>query len=225
MQRLLMEKIAGEIALSDEPGQTLRRWREEMKIKVKDLSRDMGVTPSVISDYESGRRRSPGVHTIKRLVESMLGVDARNGGRFAARWNTAANEAIPAMAEFDAGVPAKEFLAAIHGKVLTKGSPALRQVRGFTVIDSLKAITGLGEDYSKIFGYTTERALIFTGVKYGRSPMIVIRTHPLKPAMVVYARPGKVDELAVRLAELDNIILARTELETETLIERLERLS
>jgi putative transcriptional regulator len=129
------------------------------------------------------------------------------------------------MSEFDAGVPAKEFLAAIHGKVLTKGSPAGRQVRGFTVIDSLKAITGIGEDYSKIFGYTTERALIFTGVKYGRSPMIVIRTHPLKPAMVVYARPGKVDELAVRLAELDNIILARTELETETLIERLERLS
>jgi putative transcriptional regulator len=220
-----MEKIAGEIALSDEPGQTLRRWREEMKIKVKDLSREMGVTPSVISDYESGRRRSPGVHTIKRLVESMLGVDARNGGRFAARWNTSPNDAIPAMAEFDAGVPAKEFLAAIHGKVLTKGSPAGRQVRGFTVIDSLKAITGIGEDYSKIFGYTTERALIFTGVKYGRSPMIVIRTHPLKPAMVVYARPGKVDELAVRLAELDNIILARTELETETLIERLERLS
>jgi len=225
VQPPLMEKIAGEIALSEDPGRTLRRWREEMKITVTDLSREMGVTPSVVSDYESGRRRSPGAHTIKRLVESMVGIDARNGGRFAARWGTDASEAIPAIAEFHAGVPAKEFLAAIEGKALTKRLPAGREIRGYTVIDSLKAITGLGEDYQKIFGYTTERALVFTGVKYGRSPMIVIRTHALKPAMVVYARPGKVDGLAVTLAELDNIILARTELDTDGLIERLKGLA
>lgn len=220
-----MEKIAGEIAMSDGPGRTLRKWREEMKVTVKELSRQMGVTPSVISDYESGRRRSPGVNTIKRLVEALLEIDARNGGRYAARWSTGSNEAIPAMAEFEVGIPMKSFLGSIGGRILTKKPSTDREIRGYTVIDSVKAITGLGKDYLQIFGYTTERALIFTGVKYGRSPMIVIRTHPLKPAMVVYARPEKVDELAVRLAELDNIILARTELETDALIGRLERLS
>jgi len=220
-----MEKMAGEIALSDDPGRTLRKWREEMKVTVKDLSRQMGVTPSVVSDYESGRRRSPGVNTVRRVVEALLQVDARNGGRFASRWSPGANEAIPAMAEFDAGVPAKQFLAAIHGKALTKRLPQDREIRGYTVIDSLKAITELGKDYMQIFGSTTERALVFTGVKYGRSPMIVIRTHPLKPAMVVYARPQQVDDLAVKLAELDNIILARTDLETGALVERLERLA
>lgn len=219
-----MEKIAGEIALSDGPGRTLRKWREEMKVTVKELSGQMGVTPSVISDYESGRRRSPGVHTIKRLVEALLALDAQGGGRYASRWSTGANEAIPAIAEFDVGVPARSFLTAIGGKVLTKKVTTDREIRGYTVIDSVKAITGLGKDYLQIFGYTTERALIFTGVKYGRSPMIVIRTHPLKPAMVVYSRPEKVDELAVKLAELDNIILARTEHDTESLVERLERL-
>src|SRR2546422_9808741 len=79
VQRPLMEKMAGEIALSDDPGRTLRRWRSEMKITVKDLSRQMGVTPSVVSDYESGRRRSPGVHTIKRLLEALLGLDQKSG--------------------------------------------------------------------------------------------------------------------------------------------------
>lgn len=220
-----MEKIAGEIALSDDPGRTLRKWRQEMKITVKDLSHQMGVGPSVVSDYESGRRRSPGVNTIKRLVEALLELDAARGGRFASRWTPNTNEAIPAIMEFDTGVPAREFLAAIGAKVLTKRPSPDREIRGYTVIDGIKAITGgLGEDYLRIFGYTTERALIFTGVKYGRSPMIVIRTHPLKPAMVVYARPGKVDELAVKLAELDNVILARTDLDTPTLISRLERL-
>lgn len=221
-----MEKIAGEIVLSDAPGRTLRKWREDMKISVKELSRQVGVTPSVISDYESGRRRSPGVQTVKRLVEAMLEVDARNGGRFAARWNTGvAKEAIPAMAEFAKGVPAREVLAAIAGKALTRRLSLDREIRGYTVIDSMKAITELGRDYLQIFGYTTERALIFTGVKYGRSPMIVIRTHPLKPAMVVYARPQQVDELAAKLAELDHVILARTDLDTDTLIQRLERLT
>jgi len=220
-----MEKIAGEIALSDDPGRTLRKWREELQITVKGLSSQMDVTPSVISDYESGRRRSPGVNTIKRLVEAMLQLDAKSGSRYASRWSSGVNEAIPAMAEFDTGVPAKEFLAAIGGKVLTKRTTVDREIRGYTVIDSVKAITGLGNNYLQIFGYTTERALIFTGVKYGRSPMVVIRTHPLKPAMVVYVRPQQVDELAVKLAELENVILARTEMDTVPLVERLERLS
>lgn len=221
-----MEKMAGEIALSDNPGRTLRKWREEMQVTVKDLSRQMDVTPSVISDYESGRRRSPGVHTIRRIVEALLEIDQRAGGRFAARWGgTPANEAIPAIAELEEGVPARQFLAMISGRLLTKRLPMDREIRGYTVIDSMKAITVLGNDYLQIFGYTTERALIFTGVRYGRSPMIVIRTHPLKPAMVVYARPQQVDELAVKLAEIDNVILARTELETGALIERLERLA
>lgn len=220
-----MEKIAGDIALSDEPGRTLRKWREEIGVTVKELSRQMGVTPSVVSDYESGRRKSPGVHTIKRLVQGLLEVDARSGSRYASRWTTRATEAIPAMAEFDRGIPAKEFLAAIAGKPLTRKFPLDRSIRGFTVIDAMKAITELGRDYLQIFGYTTERALIFTGVKYGRSPMIVIRTHPLKPAMVVYARPERVDDLAVKLAELDGIILARTDLTTDALVPRLERLT
>jgi putative transcriptional regulator len=220
-----MEKIAGEVALSVEPGRTLRKWREEMGITVKDLSRQMGVTPSVVSDYESGRRKSPGVQTVRRLVEALLEIDARSGGRYASRWTTGASDAIPAIAELDRGMPAKEFLAVIAARPLTKKLSLDRTIRGYTVIDSVKAITELGRDYQQIFGYTTERALVFTGVKYGRSPMIVIRTHPLKPAMVVYSRPEQVDELAVKLAEIDNIILARTDLATDTLIQRLERLS
>src|SRR3990172_1730971 len=42
VQRPLMEKIAGEIALSDEPGRTLRKWREDIGVTVKELSRQMG---------------------------------------------------------------------------------------------------------------------------------------------------------------------------------------
>ena len=55
--------------------------------------------------------------------------------------------------------------------------------------------------------------------------MIAIKAHPLKPAMVVYVQPENIDELAIKLAEIDSIILARTDLEQTEVITRLERIA
>ncbi|MEK6809997.1 MAG: transcriptional regulator, partial [Candidatus Thermoplasmatota archaeon] len=127
--------------------------------------------------------------------------------------------------EFAVGMRAADFLRKIDARALSRNLQIRRSIYGYTVIDSIKAITTLdASDYLKIYGTTSERALLFTGVKYGRSPMIAIKAHPLKPAMVVYVQPENIDDLAVKLAELDNVILARTELTPPVLIERLERM-
>ncbi|MCU0852600.1 MAG: transcriptional regulator, partial [Thermoplasmata archaeon] len=78
--------------------------------------------------------------------------------------------------------------------------------------------------YLKIYGWSSQRALVFTGVRFGRSPMIAIRAHPLKPAMVVYQKPDQVDELAIRLAELEGIPLIRTNLAVADLVDKLNSL-
>ncbi|TLZ92164.1 MAG: helix-turn-helix domain-containing protein [Methanobacteriota archaeon] len=188
MQFPLREKIAGEIALSEQPGKTMRKWREELRISQTDLAHHMRVSPSVISDYEAG--------------------------------------VIPSMRDWSVGMRAVDFLRRIDGKLLTQKLNTRRVVNGYTVIDSIKAITTLdATDYLRIYGSTSERALCFTGVKYGRSPMIAIKAHPLKPAMVVYVQPENIDELAMKLAELEGILLARTELDQRELISRLERIS
>src|SRR2546427_3574191 len=225
VQSVLREKIAGEITLSEAPGNTMRKWRQEFRITQTDLARFMRVSPSVISDYESGRRTSPGIRTIKKLVDAILEIDRRAGQKVAKRYEEF-NDAIPSMKEFSIGMRASDFLRKIDGRPLTK-TPALRRVlNGYTVIDSIKAITTLdATDYLRIYGSSSERALLFTGVKYGRSPMIAIKGYPLKPAMFVYVQPENIDDLAVRLAELEGIVLARTELDPPTLIERLERLT
>jgi putative transcriptional regulator len=54
--------------------------------------------------------------------------------------------------------------------------------------------------------------------------MVAIRAHPLKPAMVVFQKPDKIDELAVKLADLERIPLVVTNLSTKTLIKTLEGL-
>jgi len=220
----LREKIAGEIVLSESPGKTMRKWREELRISQTDLARHMRVSPSVISDYEAGRRASPGIKTIRRLVDSLLEIDQKSGRRLSKRFEEY-SDVIPSMRDWPVGMRAADFLRRIEGKLLTSGLSTRRFLNGYTVIDSIKAITTLdASDYLRIYGATSERALLFTGVKYGRSPMIAVKAHPLKPAMVVYVQPENIDELAVKLAELENILLARTDLPPAEVIERLERI-
>lgn len=226
MREQLREKIAGEIVLSDDAGKTIRKWREEFGISQQDLARHLKVSPSVISDYESGRRKSPGIVIIRRIVDGYIEIDEERGGKVLKKYDLGEKiDCIISIKEFKSSMNAQDLIRVIEGEPLTKGINLDRDIHGFTVIDSMKAIMALGSmDYLKIYGWSSERALIFTGVKFGRSPMIAIRAHPLKPALVIYQRPEHVDELAIRLATLENLPLVRTNLQVPTLVERLERL-
>jgi len=226
MKEALREKMAGEIALSLDPGKTIRKWREQFKVSQQDLARHLDVSPSVISDYEAGRRKSPGIVTVRKIVDALIEIDEVTGGAIMKQYSLAnASECVMAIREFPEDILESKFIMAIEGENLTPQVLTDRHLHGYTVIDSIKAIISLDSyDYLKIYGWSSQRALIFTGVKFGRSPMIAIRAHPLKPAMVVYHRPEKVDELAVKLAEIENIPLIRTNLDVNVLIERLGKL-
>ena len=221
----LREKIAGEIALSNDPGKTMRKWREEFSVSQNELASAMDISPSVISDYESGRRRSPGVGVIRKTVDSLLEIDGKRGHPVASKFKAVKrDECIIAMEEFGSGIPSKDFIEAISGKPLNPDTEG-RKIYGYTVVNSVKAIMSLSSsDYLKIYGWSTERALIFTDVFYGRSPMVAIRAHPLTPAMVVYIRPENVDQLAIKLAKLEGIPLVSTGLELKEVIVKLEQL-
>lgn len=227
MRDQVREKIAGEITLSQEPGKTIRKWREQFKISQQELSKHLRVSPSVISDYEAGRRKSPGIATIRKIVDAFLEIDEQNGGTILKQYSLGQkSESIIAIKEFPVEVVASHLVRAIDGEVLNPSVALDRHIHGFTVIDSVRAITSLSSfDYLKIYGWSSQRALVFTGVKFGRSPMIAIRAHPLKPAMVIYQKPEQVDELAIRLAELENIPLIKTQLAIAPLVERLEGLA
>jgi len=226
MRDQVREKVAGEITLSDEPGKTIRKWREQFHISQQELSKHLGVSPSVISDYEAGRRKSPGIVTVRKIVDAFLDIDEKTGGQILKQYSLAAKtDSIISIKEFAKEVLATELVDKIEGDNLTPAIGLDKHIHGYTVIDSIRAITSLSSfDYLKIYGWSSQRALVFTGVKFGRSPMIAIRAHPLKPAMVVYQKPEQVDELAIRLAELEGIPLIRTELPVSDLIEGLQSL-
>ena len=53
--------------------------RKKFGIKQADLARHMNLTPSVLSDYEKGRRPSPGVKFIKRYLLALYELVESNG--------------------------------------------------------------------------------------------------------------------------------------------------
>ena len=101
-----------------------------------------------------------------------------------------------------------------------------QNVKGFTLVDSVKTIETINSvDYASLYGWSTERALIFTGIRYGRSPMIAVRVHPVKPTVVVYHKPGAVDSLAIKLAERENIPLVVCNLPIDDLKKKLKSIA
>ena len=224
----LSEKIAGEITLSPKPGQTIRKWRSVFGISQTDLANFLKLSPSVISDYESGRRKSPGIQTVKKIIKAFIEIDEKHGGKILHQYDSMVDtqEGIMEIMEYPFSVNAGNFIREIEGNILTSSQIGLKKnVKGFTLVDSVKTIETINAgDYNRLYGWSTERAIIFTGIRYGRSPMIAIRVHPVKPTVVVYHRPGSVDALAVKLADRENIPLVVTNLPLDVLKKKLVKI-
>ncbi len=225
MDAEIREKIAGEVVLSPHPGRTLRKWREDFHVSQRDLARQLETAPSVISDYESERRPSPGAGFIRRYVDGLMAVDARSGHRAAQRYGVSSHtEGILGLKEFAVAMPLRSLAERLEARAQSRVD-LRRDVHGYTVLDAPRAILSMDATrFVEAYGWTTQRALVFANVKYGRSPMVAIRTHPLKPAAVVYANPSRVDPLAIRLSEIENIPLLSTALTAPEVLGRLEEL-
>ena len=208
-------KIAGEVVASPDPGKALKVWREKLAIKQVQLARTLKLSPSVLSDYESGRRPSPGVVFVKKYIEALVSLD-ESQGRVASRLlSPEKSSAILAISEFTKPISASALLAAVKGTVLS-GDPDKTSLYGYTVVDSIKTIYALsGYDFYRIFGATTERAIIFTKVGAGRSPLVAVRVSQLKPRMVVIHGPTQTDPLAIELAKKEGLIFALSQARNE----------
>ncbi|TGC08970.1 helix-turn-helix domain-containing protein [Methanolobus halotolerans] len=231
VRRHLAEKMAGEITLSEKPGEALKKWRLNFEIAQTDLSGYLGVSPSVISDYESGRRKSPGTLIVSRIVEALLEVDAQRGGQKIHAYEgmlftEKTSKAIYATYEYTFPMQMAKLASLIEGDVVHKGIE--KPLYGFTVVDSKKAILELSShEFQKLYGWSTERALIFTKVTTGKSPMVAIRVTNLKPGAVVMhgLRGNEVHLMAKKMAEIDRIPLLATTMDIDKMVEALRKYS
>jgi putative transcriptional regulator len=229
VREVLARRIAGEIILSSKPGATMRKWRELFAVSQMSLSEKMVVSSSsLISDYESGRRKSPGTKFVRRFVWALLKIDEERGSRFIrefAKLTSSPSMAVVDLREFPIPVRVEYLCKAIKGEIVSNSGKFVRDVLGYTVVDSKKAVETLsGLEYSQVFGATTDRALVFTNVKNGSLPMMAVRVSSLKPRVVVFHR-SRPDEYSVKLAEYDQIPLIYSSLPSvEQLVKSLRKL-
>ena len=227
LRNQLAEKMAGEITLSDSPGLALKKWRMNFEIAPGVLSDRLGVSPSVISDYESGRRKSPGTAVVGKIVDTLLAIDEENDGKHIQKFSTMLfstieDDVIYDIHEYGSAIPLKDFSDAI-GCTLLYGS--MEQVLfGYTVVNSLNAIMQFSSDeFNRIYGWSTERALIFTNVSTGKSPMVAIRVTPFKPRCVVLQGidAAEVHPMVERMAERDRITVMCTMMDIDKIVSTL----
>jgi len=201
--------IAGDITISDDAGGALKRWRERFGMSQTSLAKVMHISPSVISDYEAGRRKSPGAATIKRVVDAFLKIDEQQGGDVSRTFAQVFGTQLPPdvvleIREFGEPTDGKIICKAVGGNIVANKDLLSQKLFGYTIIDSYKAVLGLSaDDFKRLYGLTTERALVFTGVTTGRSPMVAVKVIGITPGMVIlHGELKRVDALGVKIAEL-----------------------
>jgi len=223
-------RIAGEITLSDDPGATIRKWRTDFDVSQTELAHELDVSSSVVSDYESGRRASPGIGLVRRLVTALLDVDERRGGarlRQYARVLSAGFESdvVRDLREYPTAVSLERFYDAIGAHELVGGDRDT--VSGHTLINSVEAIKRLsGEEFYRLYGRSTNRALVFSEVTRGESPLVAMRVVNPKPNAVVLHGIDRDDlwEHAPALARVDGFSLAVCGTDDEDLLAALSDL-
>lgn len=229
MEKIKME-IAGEISLSDDPGATMRKWREIFSISQVELAKHLGITVSTISDYEGNRRKSPGTHVVKRFVTALFNIDQMKGGHIISKFREKEKPVSEyfEVHEFARSISLKDFVELIGGKVLTNGDILeAKKIYGYTLIDSIKVILDMPFSYfQNLYGNVNQRVFIFTGISTGRSPFVVVRVSPSKPSAIVLhnIEPDKVDKLAMKISDRERIPMIVTRMSVEDIKESLNRI-
>ncbi|MCU4975765.1 helix-turn-helix domain-containing protein [Halobacteria archaeon AArc-m2/3/4] len=226
----LAEKIAGEITLSDDPGATLRKWRTDFDISQTDLASELEVSSSVISDYESGRRESPGIGVVRRLVDGLLAIDERRGGDRIRQYGRVLSagfesDVVHDLREYASSIPLSRLYEDVEATEIATGTND--HVSGHTVIDSIQAITRLSsEEFFRLYGQSTNRVLVFTGVTRGESPLVALRVvNPTPNAVILHGlEEDTLWDHAADLARIDGYSLAVSTVPLEELLDSLANL-
>jgi putative transcriptional regulator len=230
-RRTLAQRIASDVLLSETPGETLQKWRQDFEISQVTLANELGHTPSVVSDYESGRRESPGIPVVRRMINALLEIDQQRGGNYIRQYARVLSagfdrDIVLDRIEYPTTVTLNQFYESIETTEISSGPQDT--IAGHTVVDSVNAITEFStEDFYRLYGQSTNRALVFTNLTRGESPLVAIRVVEPTPSAVVLHGISSEDiwEHAQDLARIDGYSLSTTDKPLDEMLSAMSKLA
>ncbi|MHA1607121.1 MAG: helix-turn-helix domain-containing protein [Candidatus Freyarchaeota archaeon] len=210
----LARRVAGEIVLADDPGKMMRRWRELFHISQITLAEYLEVSPSVISDYEGNRRKSPGTKTIKRFIEALLDIDSRRGEPVISAFGRLMDVEIPSSIlldtrEFVSPVNASSFCSAIGASCVANEDLLDSPLLGYIAVDSRAMLKELSsEGFKKLYKAAAGRGLVLANLSTGRSLTVTLKENEYMPGLLVLHGVSEPDPLTLNLAKEEGFPLA-----------------
>jgi putative transcriptional regulator len=227
----IFKEIAGDIVSSTNAGSCLRKWREIFGIAQNEMAKIMGIAPSILSEYENGKVKNPGINYIRNFVEALKNYDKERDYQVAKRISNFQNfSEFMELHEFSAPITAEEFTKTIEGEIVANPYLMQNQIYGYTLVNSFKFLLEMPiEKYLMIYGYTPMRAIVFYPVEHGRSPLLAIHltqfSVKMKPNLVVFhgLKKEKIDKIALKLANKLKIPVVVSSMELDEMRKKLEK--
>lgn len=154
----LKQEIAGEICISDNPGNTLKKWQNIFEVSQISLARAMKLTGSTISDYENGRRNNPSISFIQRFVNTLIDLDLKRKAIIIKKLINIPQEQVIETKEFKKGIKLRHAselkdIEQINSKIHNE------PVFGISYLDANDIPDLEQNDLQKVFGKTNKRIL------------------------------------------------------------------
>lgn len=227
----LETKIAGDITFSNKPGEKMREWRKTMKITQKRLADKMSVSPSVVSDYETGRRSNPGIKMIEKYVNGLIEIDKERGGEFINKYSAMGpfreGNGIIESKEFEEPLSVKGLCEKLNAKIVVK-CDLKKKIYGYMIVDAKKAALEMTSwELARMYGKSPRTALIFNNLFSGRASTYGVKVASIvgfKPNLVILNLKGELG-FAKKIAEDLRLTLAILHEDIEKIQKKLNKIN
>jgi putative transcriptional regulator len=207
----LARTIVGDIVFSSDPSAAIGKWRNIFGIRQSIIAENMGVMPSVVSDYESGRRKSPGSEMVKKFVSALFAADRMRANCVSKDFidsdsSAALSDVIIDSRQLENPVTLESIIPVVKGEYISDGAESDRKIRGYTIFDSVNAVIKMSQsDVVRLNNLAAERAIVLTEVEHGKSSIIALKLMNIKPGVVIFHGLKGLDKLAERIARVEKI--------------------
>lgn len=236
MNQQLLQKILGDIAANEEYGFVMKKWRELFNITQAKVAQELNIKPSVISDYEGSRRRSPGIGFVRKYVNTIIKlseIHEKESFEKVKKLLGIVNETNSLLNKTFESKNTESILNLLNAEKLTrrKNSEFFQECIFFSNKISHVLTKMPSKKLFNHFKNSTDKFFIFSKVKSGRIPLILLnllsKTNKSKmPGLIIFQTNDefKLSRFVRRMAERNKITLGITNKEISEIKKIVEKL-